>query len=101
MRACCSCPACNGALVAIAYNRFLSKGNLFWLVVYIDFFLAVLLSFRTHRFLGNNLIFFAGTAYAIQLLLDSRRGAGDAQLPASGDAPRPLPQEPLRPRLER
>ena len=94
-------PGVYGALVAIAYNRFLRRGSLFWLVVYIDFFLAVLLSFRTHRFLGNNLIFFAGTAYAIQLLLDSRRGAGDAQLPASGDAPRPLPQEPLRPSLER
>lgn len=66
-------PGLYGALVAVAYNRFLAKGNLFWLVVYIDFFLAVLLAFRTHRFLGNNLIFFAGAAYAIQLVLESRR----------------------------
>lgn len=80
-------PGIYGALAAFAYNRFLRHGNLFWLVVHIDFFLAVLLSFRTHRFLGNNLIFFAGTAWAVQLLLDSRRS------PTRGTAP-PTPRTP-------
>lgn len=98
-------PGLYGALVAVAYNRFLAKGNLFWLVVYIDFFLAVLLSFRTHRFLGNNLIFFAGAAYAIQLVLESRRAAGHGAVgrpvAASRRAAGLLPQEPLRPGLER
>lgn len=65
-------PLAYGALVAFVYDRFRRRANLFWLVLYIDAFLAVLLSFRTHRFLGNNLIFFGGAAVALHLYLTGR-----------------------------
>jgi len=61
-------PLVYGALVAFTYQRFRTRANVFWLIVYIDFLLAVLLAFRTHRFLGNNLIWFGGVAVAVQLL---------------------------------
>ncbi|MHB1194705.1 MAG: O-antigen polymerase [Longimicrobiales bacterium] len=61
-------PLAYGALVAFVYRKFRSRANIFWLVVYIDFLLAVALSFRTHRFLGNSLIWFGGVAVAVQLL---------------------------------
>lgn len=65
-------PLAYGALVAFVYDRFRRRANLLWLVLYIDAFLAVLLSFRTHRFLGNNLIFFGGAAVALHLYLTGR-----------------------------
>lgn len=61
-------PLVYGALAAFVYRKFRSRANIFWLVVYIDFLLAVVLSFRTHRFLGNSLIWFGGVAVAVQLL---------------------------------
>jgi hypothetical protein len=61
-------PLVYGALVAFVYRKFRSRANIFWLVVYIDFLLAVVLAFRTHRFLGNSLIWFGGVAVAVQLL---------------------------------
>ncbi|HSW31961.1 MAG TPA: O-antigen polymerase [Longimicrobiales bacterium] len=62
-------PLVYGALAAFVYRKFRSRANIFWLVVYIDFLLAVALSFRTHRFLGNSLIWFGGVAVAVQLLV--------------------------------
>ncbi len=67
-------PGVYGAMVAFVYRMFRRKTNIFWLVVYIDFLLAVALSFRTHRFLGNPLIFFGGVALGVLFL--SGRGAG-------------------------
>lgn len=62
-------PLVYGAMVAFVYRRFRSRANILWLMVYIDFLLAVVLAFRTHRFLGNNLIWFGGVAVAVQLLV--------------------------------
>ena len=61
-------PLLYGAMVAFVYRKFRSRANIFWLIVYIDFLLAVVLAFRTHRFLGNNLIWFGGVAVLVQLL---------------------------------
>lgn len=62
-------PLVYGALTAFVYRKFRSRANIFWFVVYIDFLLAVTLAFRTHRFLGNSLIWFGGVAVAVQLLV--------------------------------
>jgi len=74
-------PLLYGALVAFVYRKFRSRANIIWLIVYIDFLLAVALAFRTHRFLGNNLIWFGGIAVVVQLLagrsLDGRSPAGE------------------------
>lgn len=61
-------PLLYGAIVAFVYLRFRNGANLFWLMLYIEFLLAVALAFRTHRFLGNNLIWFGSVALAVQLL---------------------------------
>ncbi|MEQ8330600.1 MAG: O-antigen polymerase [Longimicrobiales bacterium] len=60
-------PLVYGAMVGFVYRRFRTGANLFWLIVYIDFLLAVVLAFRTHRFLGNALIWFMGIAVLSQL----------------------------------
>ncbi len=76
-------PLVYGALTAFVYRKFRSRANIFWLVVYIDFLLAVALAFRTHRFLGNSLIWFGGVAVAVQLLvgrsLEGRVPGGDGE----------------------
>ncbi|GMV05458.1 MAG: hypothetical protein AMXMBFR53_17360 [Gemmatimonadota bacterium] len=94
-------PLVYGALVAFVYRRFRGRANVFWLIVYIDFFLAVVLSFRTHRFLGNSLIWFGGVAVVVQLLagrgLAGREApeeegvsdGGSPDLVPAGDAPLP------------
>ena len=61
-------PLVYGALVGAVYRRFRTRTNIFWLIVYIDFLLAVVLAFRTHRFLGNALIWFTGVALLSQLV---------------------------------
>lgn len=66
-------PAIYGAMVAFVYRMFRRRTNIFWLVVYIDFLLAVALAFRTHRFLGNSLIWFGGVALLV-LVLSGRGG---------------------------
>ncbi len=60
-------PLVYGALVGYVYRRFRTRANIFWLIVYIDFLLAVILAFRTHRFLGNGLIWFSLVGLAAQL----------------------------------
>lgn len=80
-------PLAYGALVAFVYDRFRRRGNFLWLILYIDAFLAVALSFRTHRFLGNNLIFFAGAAIALHLYLTGRSPRA-ALHPAADAGPR-------------
>lgn len=72
-------PLVYGAFVGFVYRRFRTRANLFWLIVYIDFLLAVVLAFRTHRFLGNALIWFTGVAVLSQLV------AGRAAEPFPGD----------------
>ncbi|MDP2957066.1 MAG: hypothetical protein Q8N53_11650, partial [Longimicrobiales bacterium] len=62
-------PLLYGAMVAFVYRKFRIRASIFWLIVYIDFLLAVVLAFRTHRFLGNNLIWFGGVAVLVQLLV--------------------------------
>jgi len=59
-------PALYGACTAFVYGRFRRKPSLFWTIVYIDFLLATVLAFRTHRYFGNSLIFFAGVALLAQ-----------------------------------
>lgn len=61
-------PLVYGAMVAFTYRTFRRRANVFWLIVHIDFLLAVVLAFRTHRFLGNNLIWFGGVAVLVQLV---------------------------------
>jgi len=62
-------PALYGALTALVYRRLKRDPRLFWLLVYMDFILAVALAFRTHRFLGNQLIFFMIVGLAVELLV--------------------------------
>ncbi|MBI4538239.1 MAG: oligosaccharide repeat unit polymerase [Gemmatimonadetes bacterium] len=73
-------PGIYGALAAYVYRRFLTAPNLFWLIVYIDIVLGVGLAFRTHRFLGNALIFFAGVGVLAQLLVGRGRVAAPGRL---------------------
>ncbi len=73
-------PAIYGALTALVYRRFRAGPRIFWLVVYIDFLLAAALAFRTHRFFGNNLLYFALVAAAVELLA-GRRSAGAESAP--------------------
>jgi hypothetical protein len=86
-------PLVYGALVAFVYARFRSRANIFWLVVYIDFLLAVVLAFRTHRFLGNSLIWFGAVGLAAQLMAGrsveglvpgEEDGKGEEDMAASG-----------------
>ncbi|MEZ4415102.1 MAG: O-antigen polymerase [Gemmatimonadota bacterium] len=73
-------PALYGAVVAFVYDRFRRRPSIFWLVVYVDFLLATALAFRTHRFFGNSLIFFAGIALLTQVLV-ARRSDASVALP--------------------
>lgn len=81
-------PGVYGALAALVYRKFRVRANLFWLIVHIDMLLAVLLAFRTHRFLGNNLIFFGGVAFLCHVLVGRSR---DAPLPDAA----PVRTEPI------
>lgn len=78
-------PGLYGALAAFVYRRFRTAPNVFWLIVYIDIVLGVTLAFRTHRFLGNALIFFAGVGFLAQLLVgrDWTAGAASASVAES------------------
>ncbi|MBW3534522.1 MAG: hypothetical protein KY453_04800 [Gemmatimonadetes bacterium] len=60
-------PGIYGALTGFTYRRFQERGTLLWLLLYIDFAIAAILAFRTHKFLGNGLIFFGGVALMVQL----------------------------------
>lgn len=62
-------PGLYGALAAFVYRRFRAAAGVFWLVVHIDFLLAIALTFRTHRFLGNGLIWFALVAGLVHLFV--------------------------------
>jgi oligosaccharide repeat unit polymerase len=61
-------PGVYGALTAYVYRRFRERSGIFWLIVYIDFLLAVVLAFRTHKFLGNTLLYFGAVALLAQLV---------------------------------
>lgn len=79
-------PGVYGALTAVVYRRFRRRPNLFWLVVYIDFLLAVALAFRTHRFFGNALIWFGGIALLVQFLAARSTDPGhDTRTAETGD----------------
>jgi hypothetical protein len=70
-------PGVYGALTALAYRQFRDRTGILWLIVYIDFLIAVVLAFRTHRFLGNSLIFFGAVGLLTQLVAGARREGGD------------------------
>ena len=72
-------PGIYGVLTALVYRRLRRAPTVFWLVVYIDFLLASVLAFRTHRFLGNNLLYFALVAFAVELIAGRRRSAAPDQ----------------------
>jgi hypothetical protein len=55
-------PGVYGAITAFVYRRFRERTGIFWLIVHIDFLLAVALAFRTHKFFGNTLLFFGAVA---------------------------------------
>ena len=61
-------PGVYGALTAFVYRRFRERAGVFWLIVYIDFLLAVVLAFRTHKFFGNTLLFFGVVGIVAQVL---------------------------------
>ena len=84
-------PGLYGAIMAWVYGWFRARANIFWLLIYIDFFLAVLLSFRTHRFFGNGLIFFAGVAFLIEVLLSTSARDQDSLSPVETTNPQPRP----------
>ncbi len=66
-------PGVYGAITAFVYRRFRERPGIFWMIVYIDFLLAVALAFRTHKFFGNTLIFSA----AVALFSDRIAGRAD------------------------
>ena len=78
-------PGVYGALTALVYRRFRDRTGIFWLIVYIDFLIAVVLAFRTHRFLGNSLIFFGAVGLLAQFV------AGGEESPASAEWADELP----------
>ncbi len=65
-------PALYGAATAFVYRKFRNDPRIFWLIVHLDFVLAAALAFRTHRFFGNRLIFFAGVAFAVEMIVGRR-----------------------------
>lgn len=71
-------PAIYGAATAFVYRRFRTDPRIFWLIIHLDFLLASALAFRTHRFFGNRLIFFAVVALGVELLL-GRLNSDDRQ----------------------
>lgn len=77
-------PGVYGALAAFVYRRFRTAPNLFWLIVYIDIVLGVTLAFRTHRFLGNALIFFAAVGVLAQLFVGRGWTAEECGAPECG-----------------
>ena len=95
-------PALYGACAAFVYGRFRRRPSLFWTIVHIDFLLATVLAFRTHRYFGNSLIFFAGVALLSQWW--ARSGAqvlsafgtpapdtGESEAAATSATPTPVP----------
>lgn len=80
-------PGVYGALTALVYRRFRDRTGIFWLIVYIDFLMAVVLAFRTHRFLGNSLIFFGAVGLLAQFV-----AGGAEERPAEDWDELPLPE---------
>lgn len=76
-------PGLYGAFTAFVYRQFRTRANLFWLLVYVEALLAVLLAFRTHRFVGNPLIFAVAVGALTQLLA----GRSDPPAPVAEGAP--------------
>ena len=74
-------PGIYGALTALAYRLFRERTNFVWLVVYIDFLLASILAFRTHRYLGNPLLFFGPVAVVVHMLAGRSGRYGGPPLP--------------------
>ncbi len=88
-------PGVYGALTALVYRRFRERGGLFWLIIYIDFFVAVVLAFRTHKFLGNTLIFFGAVGLVAQIIAGREPEADieeDVEEDVAGWMPGALPQ---------
>jgi hypothetical protein len=85
-------PGVYGAASAFVYRKFRDRTGLFWLIVYIDFLIAVVLAFRTHRFFGNSLIFFGAAGMLAQVLAGQRED--EAEDPIADDlwTPDPLPE---------
>jgi hypothetical protein len=84
-------PGVYGALTALVYRQFRDRTGLLWLIVYIDFLIAVVLAFRTHRFFGNSLIFFGAVGLLTQIVAGSRGEVDDA-LEDEGWSGGPLPE---------
>lgn len=80
-------PGVYGAMTGLAYRRFRDSPNFVWLVVYIDFLLATVLAFRTHRFLGNSLLFFAVVAGFVHLFASRRGRPASTLADDGGDVP--------------
>lgn len=81
-------PGVYGALTALVYRRFRERAGIFWLIVYIDFLIAIVLAFRTHRFLGNSLIFFGVVGLFAQAVAGEsepvpEEGWGEGQVPVA------------------
>ena len=87
-------PGAYGAATALVYRQFRRRPNVFWLIVQIEFLIAVVLAFRTHKFFGNSLIVFGLVALAAHVLAGTRsedeleREAARGRLPlAEGATP--------------
>lgn len=76
-------PAVYGALTGLVYRQLRERATLFWLVVHVEVLLAVFLAFRTHRFVGNPLIFTVAVAALVWAAAGARRGR-------EGIEPRPV-----------
>ena len=66
-------PGVYGFATGLVYAMFRRRPSLFWLIVQIEFLIAVVLAFRTHKFFGNTLIVFGAVAAVAQLLAGARR----------------------------
>jgi hypothetical protein len=81
-------PGVYGFATGLVYRQFRRRASLFWLVVQIEFLIAVVLAFRTHKFFGNTLIVFGTVAALTQLL------AGRSPTPRTEGEDDPFPAEP-------
>ena len=80
-------PGLFGVATAFVYRRFRERLSIFWLIVYIDFFLAVVLAFRTQKFFANTLIYFAGVALLAQLVAVLAQVTAGTLAPEAADLP--------------